>query len=226
MKVTRPTKAGESPISISRIAMNRNASLPTSAPATRESSARAFGPAMLRPMSPLRRLRRSTPSSGRCRWNQRRWYASAGPEPKIMKRSGPSFARVKSPIRAPRGLSMGVSTILPSAGRRLASSRPSHGPAPGPVISYLAKPEVSVMPTPSRTARHSSPTGPCALERRKVRVSTGSAPGGAYHSACSSPNAAPNTAPFAFRRSWIGVRRRGRPAGRSSLGKGTRKRVA
>ena len=67
-----------------------------------------------------------------------------------MKRSGPSFARVKSPIRAPRGLSMGVSTILPWAGIRLASSRPSQSSAPGPVISYLAKPEVSVMPKAAR----------------------------------------------------------------------------
>ena len=73
MKVMRPTRAGASPISIGRMAMNRNASLLTSLSVTRESSSRAFGPAMLRPMSSVRRLRKRTPSSGKCWRNQRMW---------------------------------------------------------------------------------------------------------------------------------------------------------
>ena len=40
--------------------------------------------------------------------------------------------------------------------------------ASGPAISYLANDDPSNMPMLSRTARHSSPTGPCEFDRRRL----------------------------------------------------------
>ena len=136
----------------------------------------------------------------------------------------PALPTVKSPISLPLSFNIGESVNRPSRGSLLARICSSQAPAPGPVTSYLAKLEISDMPTALRTARHSSPTCPCAFERRYVTSSRACMPFGANHSACSSPNTAPKTAPLAFRRSYIGVIRSGRAAGSSSFGKRMLKR--
>src|SRR5439155_10958920 len=107
----------------------------------------------------------------------------------------------------------GDSVNRSSRGSLFARIRSSQAPAPGPVTSYLAKLEISERPTALRTARHSSPTGPCAFERRYVTSSRASLPFGANHSGYSSPKAVPTTAPLAFTRSYTGVIRSGRAAG-------------
>ena len=94
------------------------------------------------------------------------WKTSATPEPIIRKRSADRRASEKSPMIVPRSLSIGASTMRPGFGMRAASSRSSHASAPGPEMSYFPKPEISMMPTWLRTARHSSRTTGKALERR------------------------------------------------------------
>jgi hypothetical protein len=89
-------------------------------------------------------------------------------------------------------------------------------------MPYLAKPELSISPTPSRTARASSPTVSKSVERCQLKLSR--TPGGANQSGTSSPAAAPNCAPAAASRSWMGVVRSGRAAVSSSLGKRIEKR--
>ena len=113
---------------------------------------------------------------------------------------------------------MGASAMRPGGGMRLARTRSSRARAPGPVNPCLAKPVVSMRPTPVRTARTSSATTSKALERWKVTSSVGSAPGRWNHRAVSSPYDEPHTALRSVRRPWIGDVWSGRPAGNSSLG--------
>ena len=200
MKVIRPTTAEAMPRSISRMSMNRNPSADTSPRVSDRNTSRAAGPAIESPHHPVPRACTVTePSPGRCRWSQRRWYSSAGPEPAMKKPRAPRFASVKSPMTLPSSLSIGASTMRPSRGMRLASIRSSHPRAPGPVTRYFANPEVSVRPTRSRTARHSAPTCSKSTERRQENTS--STPGGANQRGVSSPHAAPNCAPASRSRS-------------------------
>ena len=67
----------------------------------------------------------------------------------------------------------GQGRSIQRAGMRAVSNDASQVPAPGPVTRYLAKLEISVMPTPSRTAATPA-TWPQAFERRKVTSSLGS----------------------------------------------------
>ena len=99
----------------------------------------------------------------------------------------------------PSSLSIGASTMRPSRGTREDRIRSSHSGAPDPVTRYFANPEVSLRPTPSRTARHSAPT--CSKSTERCQENTSSRPGGAYQSGTSSPHAAPNWAPAARSRS-------------------------
>ena len=119
---------------------------------------------------------------------------------------------------------MGVSAIRPGIGIRPASRRSSHTLAPGPSTRNLAKPVVSIRPTPARTASVSARTRSQALERPKVTSSTGSSPGAWNHNAVSSPNESPNTALASTSRSWMGEVCTLRPAGRNSLGNVMRNR--
>ena len=127
-------------------------------------------------------------------------------------------------MRLPAGLVIGVSAIRPGIGIRPASSRSSHTLAPGPENRNLAKPVVSIMPTPARTASVSARTRSQALDRPNVTSSTGSSPASWNHSADSSPNESPNTALAATSRSWMGEVCTPRPAGRNSLGNVIRNR--
>ncbi len=86
---------------------------------------------------------------------------------------------MKSPISLPPALSIGVRLMRPSRGMRFAMIRFSQLSASGPSTSYLPKLWISLMPTALRTARHSSPTGPKALERRNEGVSASASPSGA-----------------------------------------------
>ncbi len=131
---------------------------------------------------------------------------------------------MKSPITRPSSFSIGASTIRPVSGSRPASIRSSQASAPGPLTAYCAKPEMSRMPTAARTARTSAATWGKSVERRHENASR--TPGGANQSGTSRPQAAPNSAPSAARRSWIGEVRSCRPAGSSSFGKRMEKRRA
>ena len=77
--------------------------------------------------------------------------------------------------------------MRPSRGIRFAIRRDSHASASGPSTRYLPKLWISLMPTASRTARHSSPTGAKAFERRKLGSSKAGSPAGANQLTCSSP---------------------------------------
>ena len=134
-------------------------------------------------------MRKSTlPSAGRWSRNQREWWVSAACEPKRKKSSSPMRATENSPTMRPCGLSIGVRTMRPTFGSRLVNSPCSQPAAPGPETRYLAKFDVSVSPTRSRTAWHSSATSGKAFERRKVTSSSGGRPGRWNQSACSRPN--------------------------------------
>ena len=98
-------------------------------------------------------------------------------------------------------------------------TRSRNARAPEPVNSCLAKPVVSMRPTPSRTAATSSATTGKAFERRNVTSSTGSSPRRWNHSAVSSPYEAPHTALASVSDPWIGEVCSGRPTGSSSFGK-------
>ena len=102
-------------------------------------------------------------------------------------RSGASRATVKSPTSRPLGLSIGVSTIRPTSGIRFAIRCESQTSASGPSTRYFPKLWISLMPTASRTARHSAATGAKAFERRKLGSSNAGSPSGANQLTCSSP---------------------------------------
>jgi len=70
---------------------------------------------------------------------------------------------------------------------------PAKAHAFDPVTENLPKPEMSMTPTPVRTALHSAPTWSKSVERRHEKVS--STPAGAYQSGTSSPKLAPICAP-------------------------------
>ncbi len=129
-----------------------------------------------------RRATGRAPRSGsRCpagRWarNQREWCTSAACDPNRKNSSSPTRATENSPTMRPCGLSIAVSAIRPTLGRRLVNNPCSQSALPAPDTLYLAKFEHSVRPTRSRTARHSSATSANALERRNVTSSTGSSP--------------------------------------------------
>src|SRR5437899_434068 len=155
------------PISILATAMKGKVALETSARVTLASTSLAFGPAIARPVSfcPSASMR-TEPSSGRCASNQRMWYCSAMPEPAMNHSPSPTLASVKSPISLPSSLSIGASVMRPGLGSLQASMRSSQAAAPSPVISYLAKLEISDRPTPPRTAATSLATWLKSVERR------------------------------------------------------------
>ena len=81
----RPTMHGAMPMSMRRIAMNGNAAFETSPAVTFASSSRERGPAIESPTCDRPSAStRTGPSAGRCVSNQRIWYCSATPEPKII----------------------------------------------------------------------------------------------------------------------------------------------
>ncbi len=120
-----------------------------------------------------------TPISGRFCSNQRMWKAWAPNEEVSWNRSPPSAETVKSPSSLPLWLSIGVRAMRPVLGMHPAMIRSSQSRAPWPLTRYLPKLWISLMPTASRTARHSSPVGLNALERRKLGVSCRGSPSGA-----------------------------------------------
>ena len=67
------------------------------------------------------------------------------------------FAQRRTTAPRSRFDSIGVRRTRPGSGNRPASTRSSASLERGPLISYLAKKEVSITPTASRAARHSSP---------------------------------------------------------------------
>ncbi len=108
----------------------------------------------------------------------------------------PQLNSVRSPLSRPSAASITASRARPGAGRRVDMTRSSQSRASAPVTSKREKPEVSTMPTASRTARHSSATMGKALERFSVGVS--SKPGGAKSSGVSSPQVHPHLHPAAL----------------------------
>ena len=84
----------------------------------------------------------------------------------------PQLKTVRSPFSLPFGASIGASLTRPGPGSREAITRSSQACDPGPVTSKREKPEVSMMPTPARVRRHSSPTMSWAFERFSVGVSS------------------------------------------------------
>ena len=224
VKLMRPTIAFTMPISMfARKSMKRNAAFETSSSVSLASTARALGPAMDRPTRPRPRARTLTlPSAGRCWSNQRRWYFSAAPDPNTKNCPSPALATVKSPISLPLGLSIGASTKRPVLGILLVSIFDNQRSAPEPVISYLAKPDMSDIPTPWRTAWHSCFTWAKSVDLWNENASL--TPGGANHNGVSTPQLSPMTAPICNHCWCIGTVRNGRAAVSSSLGKRTRKR--
>ena len=221
----RPTQAGIMPTSTRRKAMNGKSAVASDVRVSDCRTSRAWGPATDSPTRDRARMRKSTlPSAGRWSRNQREWWVSAAWEPNRKKSSSPMRATENSPTMRPCGLSIGVRTMRPTFGSRFVNSPCSQAAAPGPETRYLAKFDVSVSPTRSRTAWHSSATSGKALERRKVTSSSGGRPGRWNQSACSRPNDAPHTALCRSRRSCTGVMWSGRAAGSSSLGNVIRKR--
>ena len=125
---------------------------------------------------------------------------------------------MKSPTSLPVGLSIGVRVIRPTSGIRFAIRCESQTSASGPSTRYLPKLWISLMPTASRTARHSAATGAKAFERRKVGCSNAASPSGANQLTCSRPYPAPKTAFCAAHTPYAGVVTSPRAAGSSSFG--------
>ena len=94
---------------------------------------------------------------------------------------------------------MGASVMRPGFGIREAKIWSSQTKAPSPTTEYLAKPEISIKPTPLRTDCVSSATYSKSVERRHENLSC--TPSGANQSGTSSPKALPICAPAAIMRS-------------------------
>ena len=107
--------------------------------------------------------------------------------------SSPRLDRVKSPMSFPFLFNIGASVMRPGLGIREAKIWSSQATVPSPTTEYLAKPEISIKPTPLRTDCVSSATCSKSVERRHENLSC--TPSGANQSGTSSPKALPICAP-------------------------------